>query len=128
MRSESLARTPWWNAQAWITRERRGLPIRIYIKNLPFCLEPEALESALRDILGSFGDVKQLTFVYEGTALRPKGLCFAEVGKPEQARAIIRELNGISVAGYRLALGFARPVICRRPRSGSRKAPRRQHA
>ena|SRR5580765_2491257 len=101
---------------------------RIYISNLPFSLEIEALEAAVQEVLSAFGQVVSLRFLYEGSELRPKGLCFVEMGTESAAETAIGALNGLRVAGHRLHVGEARPTPCafRRPSaSGRSKSPRK---
>lgn len=102
---------------------------RLYIRNLPFSLEEEALESALREVLAEFGDVVNLVLVFEGSTLRPKGLCFAEMGSDEEVHLAVHHLHGLNVAGRTVEVGEARPRLCvpehsaatRRRGSSSRK-------
>jgi RNA recognition motif-containing protein len=82
---------------------------RVFVSNLPFTLEIEAVESALRDVFGAYGTVRAYRQVYEGTELRPKGLCFVEMANRSEALAAIEALDGIQVLGHQLKVGEARP-------------------
>lgn len=85
---------------------------RLFISNLPYTLEIEALESALADVLSVFGKVVSQRLVFEGTTLRSKGLCFVEMSHPSEAQSAISALQGLRVAGYRLRTGEAKPFLC----------------
>lgn len=87
---------------------------RLFISNLPFTMEEDALESALADVLSAFGKVVSQRLIFEGTTLRPKGLCFVEMAHPEEAQVAISALQGLKVAGYKLRTGEARPHLCRK--------------
>ena len=90
---------------------------RLYISNLPFTIEEDALELALADVLSAFGTVVSQKLIFEGTTVRPKGLCFVEMSLPEEAEHAITALHGLKVAGYKLKTGEARPRLCiRKPR------------
>jgi RNA recognition motif-containing protein len=88
---------------------------RIYISNLPFSVEEEALESALLELLSTFGQVLQLRLIFEGSTLRPQGLCFAEMGSLQEAQFAIEALRGMIIAGHCLEIGMAIPKICPPP-------------
>ena len=102
---------------------------RIYIANLPFSADDEALESAVHEVLGAFGTVLTAKLIFEGSRMRPRGLCFAEMSTDDEARTAISALNGLDVAGNALQVGEARPQLCplkRRSRSGRRRESRRK--
>ena len=84
---------------------------RLYINKLPFTLEDEALDSAIREVLESFGEVRSVRLVFEGTTLRPKGLCFAEFSSPEEVEAAVLRLNGLKVLGHYLEVRSAIPRL-----------------
>ena len=84
----------------------------LYISNLPFSLEDEALESALLDVLSAFGTVVSLRLIFEGTTLRPLGLCFAQMATVAQSESAVAALNGMVVAGHIIEVGFAGPHPC----------------
>lgn len=87
---------------------------RLFISNLPFTMEEDALESALADVLSAFGKVVSQRLIFEGTTLRPKGLCFVEMANPDEAQTAISALQGLRVAGYKLRTGEAGPHLCQR--------------
>lgn len=84
---------------------------RIFINALPFSLEDEDLEDAIYNVLSSYGTVKSVRLVFEGTNLRPKGLCFAEMSSPEEAEDVIDAMDGLTVVGYDLEVRHAVPRL-----------------
>ena len=94
---------------------------RLYIKKIPFTLEHEALESALREVLEAFGAVLSLNLIFEGGTCRPKGLCFVEFATRHESLEALHSLNGLKVLGHRLEVGEAIPRLC--PPAPALKAP-----
>lgn len=75
---------------------------RLFINALPFFLEDDDLENAIFEVLSSYGTVKSVRLIFEGSSLRPKGLCFAEMSNPGEVDIVIDALDGLYVAGYYL--------------------------
>lgn len=84
---------------------------RIYISNLPFSHEEDALRGAIADVLSAYGKVVALTCVCESSDIRPKGLWFVEMASDEDAARVIANLDGILVGGFRVRVGPARPRL-----------------
>ncbi len=84
---------------------------RIYISNLPFSHEEDALRGAISDVLSAYGRVVALTCVCESSDIRPKGLWFAEMGCEAEAARVIANLDGILVGGFRVRVGRAEPSL-----------------
>lgn len=89
---------------------------RLYIKNLPFSVEEEVLGTAIYEVLSAFGTVMALTCLCEGSKEHPKGVWFAEMASPFEAQVAIDNLDGVRIAGRKIKVATASPLMCRPPR------------
>jgi RNA recognition motif-containing protein len=105
---------------------------RIFMQHLPFSLEEELLAVAITDVLSKFGTVRSLTCLCEGSQIRPKNLWFAEMETDWEAAQAIENLDGLRIAGRKLRVGEARPVLAQRQREISaplgRKPEKRRYS
>lgn len=86
--------------------------LRIYVGNLPFSAD----EEAVRQLFAQNGrDVTEVKLITDRETGRPRGFGFVEMGSGEEAEAAISELNGYEMDGRPLTVNEARE---RAPRGG----------
>src|SRR2546422_309187 len=84
---------------------------RLFINNLPFTLEEDALRIAIEDVLSHFGTVKSLICLCESTGMRPKGVWFAQMQSRAEVFEAVRALNGLRVGGKCINVAEAKPRL-----------------
>jgi len=78
---------------------------RLYVGNLPFSADEEAVRSLFSQDGREVAEVKLITDRDTG---RPRGFGFVEMGNSEHADAAISALNGFSMDGRPLTVNEAR--------------------
>ena len=91
----------------------------IYVGNLPY----SATEQEVRDLFGSYGEVKLVKLVIDRETNRPKGVGFVEMDDAA-AQEAIQALDGQEFGGRRLRVNEARERT-ERPRSFGDRPQRR---
>ena len=91
----------------------------IYVGNLPY----SATEQEVRDLFGSYGEVKLVKLVIDRETNRPKGFGFVEMDDAA-AQEAIQALDGQEFGGRRLRVNEARERTDR-PRSFGDRPQRR---
>lgn len=96
---------------------------KLYVGNLPY----EVTEAELTEAFNQYGSTTSVKLVSDRDTGRGKGFGFVEMETPEQAQAIIDELNGKELFGRTLKIDIAKD---RPPRSGGgggfNRGPRRE--
>ena len=77
---------------------------RIYVGNLPY----QADEEALRTAFAAIGEVRSVRIITDDTG-RSKGFGFVEMASDEDAGKAIEALNGTSLMGRNIVVNEARP-------------------
>ncbi len=78
---------------------------KIYVGNLPYSVDDEALRSNFSE----FGGVASAKVMMDRDTGRSKGFGFVEMVSAEVAQAAIDGLNGMSVDGRSIVVNLARP-------------------
>ena len=78
---------------------------RLYVGNLPFSADEEAVRELFAQNDRSVKEVKLITDRDTG---RPRGFGFVEMGSTEDAEGAINDLNGYSMDGRALTVNEAR--------------------
>ena len=79
--------------------------MNIYVGNLNYRLEEEALEQAFAE----YGEVSSAKLITDRETGRAKGFGFIEMPNDEEARAAIDGLNGAEIMGRTMVVNEARP-------------------
>ncbi len=79
--------------------------MRIYLGNLPYDSEEEALEQTFRE----YGQVESVTIIRDRDTGRSKGFGFVEMPEGGEAQAAIDAMNGKEMGGRTLTVNEARP-------------------
>jgi len=82
--------------------------VNIYVGNLNYRLEEEALEQAFAE----YGEVSSAKLITDRETGRAKGFGFIEMPNDEEARAAIDGLNGAEIMGRTMVVNEARPRAC----------------
>ncbi len=89
--------------------------MKIYVGNLPFSIDEEALKNLFSDY-----EVEEVTLIKDRFSGRSKGFGFVTIPDEESAKKAISELNGKEIEGRELRVSEARPME-ERPRSFRRR-------
>ncbi|MEX2597341.1 MAG: RNA-binding protein [Salibacteraceae bacterium] len=79
--------------------------MNIYVGNLNYRLEQEALEQAFAE----YGEVSSAKLITDRETGRAKGFGFIEMPNDDEAQAAIDGLNGADMMGRALVVNEARP-------------------
>jgi cold-inducible RNA-binding protein len=78
---------------------------KIYIANLPSTIGPKKL----RQEFLAWGSVATLNIITDRKTGRSKGIAFVEMSTATEAEQAIKELNGKSLGGQKIAVSLAKP-------------------
>lgn len=81
------------------------MPSKIYVGNMSY----STTEDELRDLFAPYGEVVNVSVVYDRATGRPRGFAFVEMGTTEAAQGAITGLNGQEVGGRQLRVNAAKP-------------------
>ena len=95
--------------------------MNIYVGNLSF----DATDEDIRQAFGEYGEVDEVNIVRDRETGRPRGFCFVQMPKDEEAKAAIEGMNLQRIAGRAVTVNEARPRTDR-PRRGGGRGPRRR--
>ena len=93
--------------------------INIYVGNLPFATDEQALEQ----LFSQFGQVDRAQIIMDRETGRSRGFGFVEMPNEPEARQAIEALNGQELEGRSLTVNEARPRQARPPRDFSDGEP-----
>ena len=79
--------------------------MNIYIGNLSYRVR----ESDLQEVLEEYGVVDSVKLIIDRDTRRSKGFAFAEMASEEEARAMIKELDGAEYEGRQMVVKEALP-------------------
>ena len=79
--------------------------MNIYIGNLSY----RVTESDLEEILRDYGVVDSVKLIIDRDTRRSKGFAFAEMANEEEARTMIKELDGAEYEGRQMVVKEALP-------------------
>ena len=79
--------------------------MNIYIGNLSYRVR----ESDLQEVLEEYGVVDSVKLIIDRDTRRSKGFAFAEMTNEEEARAMIKELDGAEYEGRQMVVKEALP-------------------
>lgn len=91
--------------------------MKLYVGNLP----PEVVEQDLQTLFAQAGTVKSIQIVMDQDTGLSRGFGFVQMASRAEGEAVIIQLNGAEVGGYRLTISEAPP----RENRGSFVASRR---
>jgi RNA recognition motif-containing protein len=95
--------------------------MNIYVGNLSF----DATDEDVRQAFGQYGEVDEVNIIRDRETGRPRGFCFVQMPKDEEAKAAIEGMNLQRIAGRAVTVNEARPRTERSHRGGGR-GPRRR--
>jgi RNA recognition motif-containing protein len=95
--------------------------MNIYVGNM----SREATEDDIRQAFSEYGEVDEVSIVRDRETGRPRGFCFVQMPKDEEAKAAIEGMNLKRVAGRAVTVNEARPRTDRPNRGGGRGSRRR---
>ncbi len=78
---------------------------KLYIANLPNSVGPKSLRKAF----SVCGRVATLNIITDRATGRSKGIAFVEMSNAAEAERAVKELNGKSLAGQKIAVSIAKP-------------------
>lgn len=81
------------------------MPSKIYVGNMSY----STTEDELRNLFAPYGEVVNVSVVYDRATGRPRGFAFVEMGTSEAAEGAIAALNGQEVGGRQLRVNAAKP-------------------
>jgi len=84
---------------------------KLYVGNLSYSVDSDSLQTLCAD----FGTVESARVITDRDSGRSKGFGFVEMSSPEEAEAVINELNGKQHEGRALNISIAKPQA---PREG----------
>lgn len=79
--------------------------MKLLIRNL----DRSITEAELRDLFEGYGVVQSCTLVLDKETGLSKGFAFIEMPKPGEAKAAMKNLNGIDMAGQKIRVKKAEP-------------------
>lgn len=79
--------------------------MRLLVRNL----DRSTTEADLKDLFETFGQVQSCTIVLDAGTGRSKGFGFLEMPKVGDAKAAVRNLNGVQLDGERIRVKNAKP-------------------
>ncbi len=91
--------------------------MNIYVGNLPYKIEEDALRQAFED----YGAVSKVTILKDKFTGQSRGFGFVEMTSDEDATRAIEGLNGAEMQGRTLKVNEARPRPERDDRGGGRR-------
>ena len=88
-----------------IASEKDWHDVKIYVGNLPFSIDDEALAKLFTE----YGQVDSAKVINDRDSGRSRGFGFVEMSDAEDARKAIEAANGLEVDGRALNVNEARP-------------------
>ncbi len=79
--------------------------MRLLVRNL----DRSTTEADLKDLFETFGAVQSCTIVIDAETGRSKGFGFIEMPKVGDAKAAVRNLNGVELDGEKIRVKNAKP-------------------
>lgn len=79
--------------------------MRLLVRNL----DRSTTEADLKDLFETFGAVQSCTIVTDAETGRSKGFGFIEMPKVGDAKAAVRNLNGVELGGEKIRVKNAKP-------------------
>jgi RNA recognition motif-containing protein len=79
--------------------------MKIYIGNLPFTVDNEALKKIFADY-----ELEEVTIIADKFSGRSKGFGFVTIADDEAAKKAIEEMNGKEIEGRELKVSEAKPM------------------
>lgn len=80
--------------------------MKLLIRNL----SRKTTEEELRELFQAYGRVQSCTLVMDSKTGISKGFGFVEMPRPGEAKAAMKNLNGLDVAGSRIRVKKAEPA------------------
>ena len=93
--------------------------MNIYVGNLSF----DATEDDIKQAFSEYGEVEEVNLIRDMETGRPRGFCFVQMTKDEEAKAAIEGVNLQRIAGRAVTVNEARPRKDK-PRGGGRGSRR----
>jgi cold-inducible RNA-binding protein len=78
---------------------------KLFVGNISF----NTTENDLQDAFGAHGTVVETNLMVDRITGRPRGFGFVTMSTPEEAKAAVTALNGVSMDGRNLTVNEARP-------------------
>ena len=86
--------------------------MKVYVGNLPFSVDQEALKTLFAD----YGEMEEVTVISDMFSGRSKGFGFITFKDEESAKKAISEMNDKEIEGRKLKVNEAKPMEDRPPR------------
>jgi cold-inducible RNA-binding protein len=78
---------------------------KLFVGNLAF----NTGEIELREAFGPFGNVTEVDIVSDRFTGRPRGFAFLTFNTPEEGKAAIEKMNGVTIGGNVITVNEAKP-------------------
>jgi len=95
-----------------IEKCKEDMNMKIYIGNLPFKIDNEAL----KNLFSSYGEIEEAVVISDKFSGRSKGFGFVTFKEDADAKKAIAEMNGKKVEERELKVNEAKPMEERAPR------------